>query len=252
MAGLLIKTLAKPLSKRIKHECSRYEITKNMLINIGQTTHVISSRMTIWSAGYKVRSITPLDTEKALASGAEFFGESFIFFVSGVVLVWEYNRSKQSEKAKEEAKQAALKAEQAALRAKLHTLDLRLKAVETVVKQNSQSILGLGGPKYVEPSKDEIVPIDDEEDHHKQQQQQQQQHQQQVEKDVLNQVIGTKADRTTSTSTTGATRSVQATNSFEKESQQQSQNERNTIQSKEHFKATDSPVTNNKPWWKIW
>ncbi len=31
--------------------------------------------MTIWSAGYKVRSIQPLDKDAALSQGAEFVGE---------------------------------------------------------------------------------------------------------------------------------------------------------------------------------
>jgi len=100
--------------------------------------------MTIWSAGYRVRSITPLEEDKALKEGAEFIGETFILFVSGGWLVWEYNRGKEKERAKEEAKRAEAKAERDNLQAKLRALDLRLKALESVVKANSQSILNLG------------------------------------------------------------------------------------------------------------
>jgi hypothetical protein len=164
LASLLVKTLAKPLSKRIKHDFSRYDISKRFLIGIGQTSHTITSRMQIWSAGYRVRSITPLEPEAALKSGAEFVGESFIFIVSGGLVVWEYNRSNESARNKEAQKVAKQKAENAALQAKLHTLDLRLKAVENVVKQNSDSLLGLRGPKYIEPSSNELVPIDDDDD----------------------------------------------------------------------------------------
>jgi hypothetical protein len=164
LASLLVKTLAKPLSKRIKHDFSRFEISKRFLIGIGQTSHTITSRMQIWSAGYKVRSITPLESEAALKSGAEFVGESFIFLVSGGLVVWEYNRSNESARNKEAQKVAKQKAEYVALQAKLHTLDVRLKAVENVVKQNSDSILGLRSPKYIEPSSNELVSIDDDED----------------------------------------------------------------------------------------
>jgi hypothetical protein len=168
LAGLLFKTLAKPLSKRIKHDFSRYDLTKRMLIGIGETNHQVSSRMTIWSAGYQVRDIKPLEPEKALAVGADFFGESFLFLVSGGIVVWEYNRSNEKAKEKEAQKHAQLKGENEKLRAKLHSLDVRLKAVEDVVKHNADSIMQIG-KRYVAPAKQELVPIDD--DEHEEQQQ---------------------------------------------------------------------------------
>jgi hypothetical protein len=161
LAGLLIKTLSKPVSKRIKHEFSRYEITQRMLIGIGQTSHSITSRLTIWSAGYRVRSITPLENAKALSAGAELVGESFIVAVSGGWIVWEYNRGKEKERAKEEKVQANAKKARDDLQAKLNSLDVRLKALETVVKTNSRSILNMG-EKYVPPPSKDIVPIDPE------------------------------------------------------------------------------------------
>ena len=83
--------------------------------------------MTIWSAGYTVRSIKPLEQEKALAAGADMVGEGFLFLVSAEIVIWEYNRSRDAAKAKEAEKHAQTKAEAAALRAKLKALDLRLK-----------------------------------------------------------------------------------------------------------------------------
>jgi hypothetical protein len=164
LASLLVKTLAKPLSKRIKHEFSRYDFSKQVLIGIGQTSHKVTSRMQIWSAGYRVRSIKPLKPDAALKDGSEFVGESFIFMVSGGLVVFEYNRSQESAKGKEAAKREKQKQENAALNAKLHALDVRLKAVEKVVDRNAVSILSLVGPKYVKPPSEELVPIDDEEE----------------------------------------------------------------------------------------
>ena len=100
----MVKTLAKPLSKRIKHDFSRYEFTKNILIGIGQTNHRITSRMQIWSAGYRVRSIKPLEDDVAMKDGAEFVGEAFIFGVSVTLLLVEYNRSTNSSLHKEQIK----------------------------------------------------------------------------------------------------------------------------------------------------
>ena len=171
LAGLLVKSLAKPVSKRIKHEFSRYESTQNLLVWIGQTNHQITSRMTIWSAGYKVRSITPLDEEKAMKAGSEFVGESFIFVVTATIVVLEYNRSKIKEQEKLDAASAQAAAERAELQAKLHTLNVRLKALEKTVQQNSQSLFAYlflrGHTLYEPPPSHELVPIDEDDENDK-------------------------------------------------------------------------------------
>ncbi len=168
LASLFVKTLAKPLSKRVKHEFARFDATKKLLIGIGQTNHRITSRMTIWASGYRVRSITPLEEEKAMQDGAEFIGESFVFLVSGTVIVLEYNRSAQAEKEKQERNRLAIEAEQAALKAKLRALDARLKAVEKAVQAQGDTLLGMavggGKGKYVAPPPQKLVPIVDDDD----------------------------------------------------------------------------------------
>ena len=161
LAGLFIKTLAKPLSKRIKHEFSRYHFTQQILIGIGQTSHAVTSRLTIWSAGYRVRSITPLEPEKAMSTGAEFVGESFILLVSGGTVVWEYNRSKEKERKKEAKIREEARQQREALKAKLVSLDKRIQALEEVVDANSHSPLHFG-KVYVAPTN--IVAIDDDEE----------------------------------------------------------------------------------------
>lgn len=65
--------------------------------------------MTIWSAGYKVRSIPELESDAAMKQGADFIGEFFIFSVAGGLVVWEYDKSKKKElKKDEDAKQRIL------------------------------------------------------------------------------------------------------------------------------------------------
>jgi hypothetical protein len=168
LATLFVKTLAKPLSKSVKHQFSRFDATKNLLIGIGQTNHRITSRMTIWASGYRVRSIAPLEEEKALQDGAEFIGEAFVFTVSGTVIVLEYNRSSKAEEAKREKKRLALQEQNTTLQAKLRALDVRLKAVEKTVQTQGDTLLGIsmigGKGKYVAPSSRHLVPIVDDED----------------------------------------------------------------------------------------
>jgi hypothetical protein len=117
--------------------------------------------MTIWSSGYRVKNIKPLEPDKALKDGAGFVGESFIFMVSFGLLLWEYNRSQKSDKEKQEKKRQQIKAEQTLLKAKLHALDIRLKAVEDAIKEQTDSLLGLSKGKYKRPPSHELVPIDD-------------------------------------------------------------------------------------------
>ena len=125
--------------------------------------------MTVWSSGYRVRNIKPLESEKALKDGAEFVGESFIFSVSVGLLLWEYNRSAEINKQKSEKKRQEIKKEQARLQAKLHALDVRLKAVEDTVKEQTDTMLGItvpivkpigGRKKYQPPPETELVDID--------------------------------------------------------------------------------------------
>ena len=140
LVGLLVKTLAKPISKRLKHDCSRYEFTQNLLVGIGRGTHAITSRMTIWSAGYKVRSINPLEREEALNRGAEFLSESFVFLVGGTVIVLEYNRNREKERVLEAARHNELVQETEKLQIKLNAVDERLAMLESMMKLERDSL----------------------------------------------------------------------------------------------------------------
>lgn len=164
LTSLFIKTLSKPLAKQVKHQLSHYPIGQTILKTVGQGTHQVTSRMTIWSSGYRVRSISPLEDKEAMKIGADFIGETVVIGVSAGIVIWEYNRSAKSNQKKADKKRAMAKAERDALQAKLVTLDVRLKALEEVVKSNSQTILGLGigGKTYHEPTN--TVPIQEEGD----------------------------------------------------------------------------------------
>jgi optic atrophy 3 protein len=161
LATLLVKTLAKPLSKQIKHWSAEKNFSKRVLIGIGQSSHSITSRMTIWSAGYKVKHITPLEEEKALSTGAEFVSEAFVLFVSAGAVIFEYNRTNEKTRQKEEGLRRKADQERSSLQAKLRALDVRVKALEEVVEKNNNTILSLGRQKYVAPQASQLVPITD-------------------------------------------------------------------------------------------
>ncbi len=139
----MIKTLAKPAAKRIKHEFSKNQTSHQFLIALGQAAHSVTSRMTIWSAGYTVRKIAPLESEKALEQGSELVGEFFVFFVAGSIVVWEYKRSKGKEETKEKQKLEEAKAESERLETKLQSFDDRILALEEAIHEQKNTITRL-------------------------------------------------------------------------------------------------------------
>ena len=130
LASLLIKTLAKPASRSIKTQFSRYELSKHMLISIGQATNSITSRLTIMSAGYRVRNVKPLKDEDALTKGADFIGEFFLFLVGGGLVVYEYDKSNSKDILKEKERKDALDKTRKDLQNEIDELNHRISLLE--------------------------------------------------------------------------------------------------------------------------
>lgn len=107
--------------------------------------------MTMWSSGYTVRHISPIEEQAALSQGADLFSESFIFFVSGAIVVYEYVRSSEKEKKKEEANLQKIRDEASQLQAKLDSLDKRLISLEEYAKANRHAIVIGKNATYVSP-----------------------------------------------------------------------------------------------------
>jgi len=116
-------------------------------------------------------------TLQTVLSFSPFFISKFcssFHFISTVfsIVIWEYNRSAQKLIEKNDIKRERIKATQAVLQAKLNTLDIRIKAVENLIKEqqhlDDKGLLGRVAtvtvskkPKYVEPPKEQLVPITD-------------------------------------------------------------------------------------------
>lgn len=155
-----MKTISKPMAKQIKHQATKYDTSRSALITVGQTTHAITTRMTIWSSGYKVRSISQLEDEKALSRGADLLSEFIVFGVAAAVTTYEYLKSSESNRKKEESRLQKIRDDATILQAKLNSLDKRLVALEEYAKANRSSISLLrSGKEYIEPTS--VIPIDD-------------------------------------------------------------------------------------------
>ena len=132
----------------------------------------------MWASGFRVKKIKPLESEQALKTGAEFVGEGFVLAVSFAVAINEYNRSARKTALKNEEKRERIRETQRTLQAKLNTLDLRIKAIEDLLKKQQEiedqktiltqivPVVATEKPKYVEPPKEKLVKIDDDDDDH--------------------------------------------------------------------------------------
>lgn len=122
------------MSKQVKHYFTQTPLTQNLLIIIGQTTHQITTRMTIWSAGYKVKNIQSLEKDKAVKQGADFIGEFFVFGVAGALVVWEYDKSKKKEVTKDQKVQRQIESVKIDMEIKIETLENKIDELEKLMR----------------------------------------------------------------------------------------------------------------------
>mmetsp|Transcript_20014 Transcript_20014/g.26422 ORF Transcript_20014/g.26422 Transcript_20014/m.26422 type:complete len:217 (-) Transcript_20014:89-739(-) len=99
---LTIKTLAKPVSKRIKSQAAQHPLGAKFCAWVGQHTHYLTTRINIAATGHVALKVPPLNEERALKRGAEFLGETFIYGVGGAIVVYEYLKSEEKNRVKAE------------------------------------------------------------------------------------------------------------------------------------------------------
>ncbi len=107
LAGLLVKTIAKPLASKIKAEAGKHPKFSTFCSSIGETAHQLTSRMNVFASGYRFIGAKPLPQEEALKQGIDVISETFLMFVAGGIMVVEYTRSELKNAKK--AEQAAIK-----------------------------------------------------------------------------------------------------------------------------------------------
>lgn len=135
IGGLLIKTLSKPLTTRLKKEAKRFQNFSKVCVATGQLTHQISSRFTAMAQGYKVKEINPLADEEALARGISFLSETFLFLIAGGIIVIEFNRSEEKNALKAEAARKKEEEFRQYLEERFHIIDSRLQHLEERISQ---------------------------------------------------------------------------------------------------------------------
>ncbi|CAM9440502.1 unnamed protein product [Scytosiphon promiscuus] len=129
---MTIKTLAKPMSKRMKTEAQKHPRFRGVLNNMGQATHIISTRVSIRMAGHTTTKIKPLEEDKAIADGGDLLAEGFIYGLGAFLMVFEYMSSAQEKEEKEAKAKLKKENEKQELAQALEDLNQRLARLEAL------------------------------------------------------------------------------------------------------------------------
>eukprot|EP00123_Amoebidium_parasiticum_P017056 comp23692_c0_seq1/m.40678 comp23692_c0_seq1/g.40678 ORF comp23692_c0_seq1/g.40678 comp23692_c0_seq1/m.40678 type:complete len:268 (-) comp23692_c0_seq1:394-1197(-) len=97
LLGLLVRQLSKPLANQIKQQAVGHPLLRRAFIGFGQIWHRWEMNIKIRFLGHIPIAIKALPEEKAFQSGAEVFGELFVYCTAAGVLLNEYNRSAKKE-----------------------------------------------------------------------------------------------------------------------------------------------------------
>ncbi|KAH9019374.1 OPA3-domain-containing protein, partial [Lactarius hengduanensis] len=96
---LVIRTLAKPISSRIKTQAREHERFRNLCVSLAQTLYRYEVRLRTGLLGEAptARHLRPLSETRAIENGANFIAEGFLFAVAAALVVGESWRSSRSE-----------------------------------------------------------------------------------------------------------------------------------------------------------
>ncbi|KDN49808.1 hypothetical protein RSAG8_01873, partial [Rhizoctonia solani AG-8 WAC10335] len=97
LATLVIRTLAKPISARLKHQAEQHESFKNICVSWAQWAHRTEVGLRTNLLGESAKHIKPLSETRAIQNGANGLAEAFLFTVGASLILAEAWRSNRSE-----------------------------------------------------------------------------------------------------------------------------------------------------------
>ncbi|KAK5580905.1 hypothetical protein RB653_000929 [Dictyostelium firmibasis] len=108
VGSLLVKSLAKPLSKQIKDRVNKSPVWHDRVVRGARLWHRLDLKLTKFS-GDNSRKPTDLNVNAAIALGSEIVSEAFLLSVAVGLLLYETSRSSEKDKKKEETLQNRFK-----------------------------------------------------------------------------------------------------------------------------------------------
>ncbi|CAM9522704.1 unnamed protein product [Ectocarpus fasciculatus] len=127
---MTVKTLAKPMSKKMKTEAQKHPRFRGVLSSMGQATNSISARISIRMAGHTTTKIKPLEEDKAIADGGDLLAEGFIYGLGTFLMVFEYISSAKEKEEKEAKSKLKKEEEKREMAQALEDINQRLAQLE--------------------------------------------------------------------------------------------------------------------------
>ena len=140
---LVVKQVSKPIAKSIAERAKASPFFKNWVcIPVAQLFHFyeVKVKMATLNLGTgKVTKVPKLSEDQAVKQGAELLSEIIILSIASGILIYEYNRSKE----KEDAKEAKVKADREAIKDKIYNLELKVEKQSVQIRNLAKTAIHL-------------------------------------------------------------------------------------------------------------
>ncbi|KAF8801428.1 OPA3-domain-containing protein [Phlegmacium glaucopus] len=103
LATLLIRTIAKPISGRIKEQARQHERFRGLCVNLAQFMYRSEVKLRTNILGEPPRHIRPLSETKAIENGANAIAEGFLFAVAAALILGETWRTSRNQSKRRDA-----------------------------------------------------------------------------------------------------------------------------------------------------
>lgn len=148
LGTLALKTICKPIAKRIKKEAGRNPQFRHSIINFAQLNHRFKTKLQRRIYGHAIdAAIRPLNEDKAVQAAADLVGELFVFTVAGIAVILEVQRSSKSEARKEALRRQELET----LRQRDEDLSREIEMLKHKINEIEQVTTGQGLGKFFKP-----------------------------------------------------------------------------------------------------
>ncbi|KAN0015201.1 hypothetical protein ACTFIU_001527 [Dictyostelium citrinum] len=135
VGSLLIKSLAKPLSKQIKVRASKSPIFHDRVVRGARLWHKLDLKLTKFN-GDTTRKPTDLNVNAAIDLGTEIVSEAFLLSVAIGLLLYENSRSSEKDKKKEETLQNRFKNLEEKIEVQQETINNLTNVIEAIQSSN--------------------------------------------------------------------------------------------------------------------
>jgi len=143
LAFLLIRQASKPVAKSIANRAKQSPLFKNYVcVPVAQLFHFYEVKVKLRAlniGGGKLTKVPKLSETKAVEQGSEILAEAIVWSTAAGILIYEYNRSKEKDDAKEEK----LKVDRESIRNKIYELEVQVEKQSSQIRNLAKTAIHL-------------------------------------------------------------------------------------------------------------